>query len=1281
MWTSLGLANCRFRLASSYTTTYAKLRGLASMPWPQTWMKSSSMTVVLTRSNNTTLNRASISTTPTRTKDRAPSKVLVLGSGGLSIGQPASLDVYGVQTIHAFKEEGISTVLMNPNIAAMQTDDGLADTVYFVPITPDHVEQVLQRETPDSVLFTFGGQAALCCGLEVARRGIFEKYKVRVLGSPVESLLETVHRPTLFRRLNEIYIPLPENTIIHSIDDALQAAQKIGYPVTVRQIDASGTWESELAHDELSLRGILARAFLISPRWIIEKSMEHWKSVEIEILRDGTDTCLPVCHMESFDPVGIHPGNSILVAPSQTLTPTQIRLLEEASIEIVRHLNLRGTCNLHFAVEPDSERFRLISVNPRISRTTTMASKASGLICSYAAAKISLYERGAYLKRFVEMFAQHQRDYLVCRVPRFDLKRFHLAKRELGTALKSVGEAIAIGRTFAEALQKAIRMVNPEFRGFDEHTFGNVQGELRNPTDRRLFAIVYALTNHRYTPEQVHAYTGIDMWFLKRLATLGFIENRLREHEIRTIPEELLAKAKRAGFSDSQIAGFLDVDEMDVRRLRIGLSIIPKMIESSWIREGMKMQQQQVSNASTPSASTSDFNKIHAGLSFHYATYHGTEDPHQHQQPLQSDVQTTPTQPPSITTNHDKEVLDVSDRSTKPSPSSSPIMVLGGGVHRIGSSIEYDWSTSNCVRTLQKLGHATLLVNYNPDLVVVREDEIANSHRFYFEELTLERLLDIGQVEHPSGIILSMGGQIPLNLGLGLHEHGLRILGTTAENIDLVENRMKFSTRMDELGVAQPLWRHVTQVDEAVEFAQSLGYPVLIRPSYVLAGTAFNLAYNQRELEAHLIHALDASAGHPVLLTQFIENAKEIDIDGVADKGQLVAHAAIEKIESAGIHSGDSTLVCPSREFSTELHQQVRSITEQVVRGLQISGPFSLQLAHREDLGFLVIACNPRASRNFPFVSKTLNVNFVEEATKILCGAHVESHDPMKRHFSYECVKIPQFSFARVAGADPFPNVEMTSTGEVACFGENRYYAYLEGIQALYGVRLRKGKNVLIGSDEKTPSWELLEIVRRFHRLGYTIYGDSRITSIVNAVDPSTPIRDWERELLFVVSPTSSPTNKHTSMDPSSDLRAYQLHPSIRPPNLVSNTPSTTTTPTTTITSETTSTSPTTTPSSSILSAPLVSSSSMAGLALRPGVVDLVVSLGRLKSLSYHDPNYVLRRQAIDFGIPIIHDTKCALLFTKALEKITIATDDNNSLSNLKMPTLRSWKDYVRGKP
>ena len=968
-------------------------------------------------------------------------KVLLLGSGALKIGEAGEFDYSGSQALKAMREEGIRTVLVNPNIATVQTSEGIADEIYFLPVTPFFIEKVIEKERPQGILLAFGGQTALNCGVALHQSGVLEKYNVEVLGTPVEAIMNTEDRDLFARKLDEISVKTIQSHAVETTEDARRAAQELGYPVIIRAAYALGGLGSGFCDNEAELDELCSKAFAFSPQVLVEKSLKGWKEVEYEVVRDCYDNCITVCNMENFDPLGIHTGESIVVAPSQTLTNNEYHKLREIAIRIVRHIGIVGECNVQYALDPESEDYRVIEVNARLSRSSALASKATGYPLAFVAAKLGLgyglFELKNSVTRTTPAFFEPALDYVVCKIPRWDLGKFHGVSRELGSSMKSVGEVMAIGRTFEEAMQKGLRMIGQGMHGFVGNNTKEIPADeldkaLKAPTDTRVFAISQAL-HAGYTIEQIHTLTKIDCWFLDKLQSIVRTSQRLGEvAAIDKLPYELLLRAKRQGFSDFQIARFVlaakgvkagDKEALAVRSQRKQLGIAPVVKQIDTLA------------AEYP-----------AETNYLYLTYSGTH----------SDI------------NYEGDGRSV--------------VVLGSGAYRIGSSVEFDWCGVNALQTIREQGYRSVMINYNPETVSTDYDI---TDRLYFDELTFERVLDILDLETPRGVILSTGGQIPNNLALKLHSQRIPILGTQAEDIDNAEDRHKFSAMLDELGIDQPRWQELTSLSDIDQFISEVGFPVLVRPSYVLSGAAMNVCSNQEELYRFLELAADVSKEHPVVVSQFIEHAKEVEIDAVAQRGEIVAYAISEHIEFAGVHSGDATIQFPGQKLYVETVRRIKRISRQIAEALHISGPFNIQfLAKGNEIK--VIECNLRASRSFPFVSKVLKINFIELATRIMLGQRVEKPNKSAFDLDYVGIKASQFSFARLQKADPVLGVDMMSTGEVGCLGDDTNEAVLKSMLSV-GYRIPE-RSVLLSTGGYKQKVDMLDAAQLLHNKGYALY-------------------------------------------------------------------------------------------------------------------------------------------------------------------------------------------------
>ena len=965
-------------------------------------------------------------------------KVLLLGSGALKIGEAGEFDYSGAQALKALREEGVESILLNPNIATVQTSEGMADRIYFLPVTPDFVERVIERERPDGILLAFGGQTALNCGVELYRSGVLERYGVDVLGTPVQAIMDTEDRELFVEKLNQIDVRTISSEAVENVDAALEVANRLGYPVIVRAAYALGGLGSGFCDNDSQLRELVEKALSFSPQVLVEKSLRGWKEVEYEVVRDRYDNCITVCNMENFDPLGIHTGESIVVAPSQTLSNDDYHFLRSLAIKIIRHIGIVGECNVQYAYDPESMDYRVIEVNARLSRSSALASKATGYPLAFVAAKLALgfglFELTNSVTQCTSAFFEPALDYVVVKIPRWDLGKFHGVDRHIGSSMKSVGEVMAIGRTFEEALQKGLRMIGQGMHGFTGNrpsVVDDIEGALKSPTDRRVFVIADAM-EHGMTVDRIHELTKIDRWFLYKLRNIVDTTSELRGfNNLEAVPENLIRKAKEQGFSDFQIARAILKSEMgcaesavlSVRNLRKTMGIVPVVKQIDTLA------------AEYPAATN-----------YLYLTYNG----------YQNDVE--------YTGDH---------RS---------VVVLGSGAYRIGSSVEFDWCSVNALLTARKAGWRSVMINYNPETVSTDEDMC---DRLYFDELTFERVMDILELENPHGIILSVGGQIPNNLATRLDSQGVNILGTSASCIDRAEDRHKFSAMLDSLGIDQPRWRELTSFDDIDDFVAEVGFPVLVRPSYVLSGAAMNVCSNPDELRRFLQLAADVSKQHPVVVTEFVQYAKEIEMDAVAENGQIKAYAISEHVEFAGVHSGDATIQFPPQKLYVETMRRIKKISAKIASALQISGPFNIQfLAKNNDIK--VIECNLRASRSFPFVSKILKINFIDLATRVMLGMPVERPAKSAFDLDYVGVKASQFSFSRLGGADPVLGVDMASTGEVACIGDDTNEAILKSLLAV-GLRVPK-KAVLLSTGTPKQKADMLEAAHMLHRAGLTIY-------------------------------------------------------------------------------------------------------------------------------------------------------------------------------------------------
>ncbi|UPK97935.1 hypothetical protein LCI18_008870 [Fusarium solani-melongenae] len=1075
-------------------------------------------------------------------------KVLVIGSGGLAIGQAGEFDYSGSQALKALKEAGVASVLINPNIATIQTNHSLADEVYYLPVTPEYVTYVIEKEKPDGIFLSFGGQTALNLGVEMQRLGLFEKYGVKVLGTSVRTLELSEDRDLFAKALEEIEIPIAKSIAVGTVEEALDAAEKVGYPIIVRAAYALGGLGSGFANNEEELRNMAARSLTLSPQILVEKSLKGWKEVEYEVVRDANNNCITVCNMENFDPLGIHTGDSIVVAPSQTLSDEEYHMLRSAAIKIVRHLGVVGECNVQYALQPDGLDYRVIEVNARLSRSSALASKATGYPLAYTAAKIGLGHTlpelpNAVTKTTTANF-EPSLDYIVTKIPRWDLSKFQHVKRDIGSAMKSVGEVMAIGRTFEESFQKAIRQVDPRFVGFQGDKFEDLDFELQNPTDRRWLAVGQAMLHENYSVEKVHELTKIDKWFLYKLQNIVDCTRELEAAGgLQNLKKDQVLKAKKMGFSDRQIATAVKSTEDEVRAHRLSLNIRP------WVKK-----------IDTLAA------EFPADTNYLYTTYNGS--------------------------SHD---VTFEDNGT---------VILGSGVYRIGSSVEFDWCAVSATQALRQMGEKTVMINYNPETYSTDFD---TADKLYFEELSYERVMDIYELENASGVVVSVGGQLPQNIALRLQETGgAKVLGTDPKDIDKAEDRQKFSEILDSIGVDQPAWKELTSVKAAEEFADEVGYPVLVRPSYVLSGAAMTVIRSQEDLKDKLEAASNVSPDHPVVITKFIEGAQEIDVDGVASKGKLVVHAVSEHVEQAGVHSGDATLVLPPATLDSTTMERVKEIAQKVAEAWKITGPFNMQIikADNPEGGeplLKVIECNLRASRSFPFVSKVLGTNFIDVATKALVGKDVpEPTDLMAVKRDYLATKVPQFSWTRLAGADPFLGVEMASTGEIACFGKDLVEAYWTSLQSTMNFRMPEpGEGLLFGGNISKP-W-LTQVIDYVAPLGYKLYA----------------ARPEVKE--FIEANSKQKVEVEVIEFPKEDKRALRE-------------------------------------------------------VFKKYDIRGAFNLAEARGKTTLDVDYVMRRNAVDFGVPLFMEPQTAILFAQCMSEKLPRPEG--------IPAeVRRWSDFIHGKP
>jgi len=988
-------------------------------------------------------------------------KILLLGSGALKIGEAGEFDYSGSQALKAIREEGKYSVLINPNIATVQTSEGVADKIYYLPVTPEFVEEVIRKERPDGILLSFGGQTALNCGVELYKRGVLEKYEVEVLGTPVQAIIDTEDREIFSGRLHEIGVKTPRSIAANNMDEALNAAEELGFPLIIRAAYTLGGLGSGFCANVEELKKLAGSAFSYSPQILVEESLKGWKEIEYEVVRDQYDNCITVCNMENFDPLGIHTGESIVVAPSQTLSNSEYHKLREIAIKIIRHVGIVGECNVQYTLDPNSEDYRVIEVNARLSRSSALASKATGYPLAFVAAKLAmgygLHEIKNSVTKVTTACFEPALDYIVCKIPRWDLNKFEGVSKLIGSSMKSVGEIMAIGRTFEEVIQKGLRMVGQGMHGFvgNNKEVKDIDEELVHPTDARIFAIAAAF-DKGYSVEKIHEMTKIDKWFLERLKNIHDLKEELDKYTtVRGVTPAMLKKAKQMGFSDFQLGRLTIKDNaltahqkmLKVREYRKELGIVPCIKQIDTLA-----------------------GEYPAQTNYLYATYNGAE----------TDIQY----------EHD-------GRS---------VIVLGSGAYRIGSSVEFDWCCVSAINTIKKAGYRSIIINYNPETVSTDYD---TCDRLYFDELSFERVMDIIDLEDPKGVIVSTGGQIPNNLAMRLYEQHVNILGTSALSIDRAEDRQKFSSMCDQLGIDQPRWRELTSIEDIYKFIDEVGFPLLIRPSYVLSGAAMNVVSNKEELTHFLELAAEVSKDHPVVVTEFIQQAKEVEIDAVAQEGVVKAYAISEHVEFAGVHSGDATIVFPAQKLYIETLRRIKKIARSIAKELNISGPFNMQFLAKDN-DIKVIECNLRASRSFPFVSKVLKYNFVEMATRIMLGEHVEELNKSVFDLDYVGVKASQFSFARLLKADPVLGVDMSSTGEVGCIGENYYEAILKSMLSV-GHRIPR-KNILISSGPTRSKVELLESTRMLIEKGYQIFATAGTARFFEENGIEVTILHWPDE-------------------------------------------------------------------------------------------------------------------------------------------------------------------------
>lgn len=993
--------------------------------------------------------------------DKNIKKVLILGSGALKIGEAGEFDYSGSQALKALREEGIETVLINPNIATVQTSEGVADKIYFLPVTPYFVEEVIKKEQPQGILLAFGGQTALNCGVELYRNDVFNKYNLKVLGTPVQAIIDTEDRELFVKKLDQISVKTIKSHAVEDVVNARRAAEDLGYPVIIRAAYALGGLGSGFCNNEDELNSLCEKAFSYSTQVLVEKSLKGWKEIEYEVVRDRFDNCITVCNMENFDPLGIHTGESIVVAPSQTLTNSEYHLLRELAIKIVRHIGIVGECNVQYAFDPYSEDYRVIEVNARLSRSSALASKATGYPLAFVAAKLGLgyglFDLKNSVTKSTPAFFEPALDYIVCKIPRWDLSKFQGVSREIGSSMKSVGEVMAIGRTFEEAIQKGLRMIGQGAHGFvanREISVPDIDKSLREPTDNRIFVISKAFKKG-YTVDEIHELTKIDRWFLEKLYKIHLTSLELTEYnEISEMPVELLKRSKQQGFSDFQIGRLLYKDNIDVdeasakiRSFRKELGIVPV-----------------VKQIDTLAA------EFPAVTNYLYLTYNGTHN----------------------------DVKYLGDKRS--------IIVLGSGAYRIGSSVEFDWCSVNALETIRKQGWRGVMINYNPETVSTDYDMC---DRLYFDELTYERVMDIYELENPGGVVVSVGGQIPNNLALRLHKSDIKLLGTSAKSIDNAEDRHKFSSMLDRLQIDQPRWQELTTLDEIYDFVSQVDYPVLVRPSYVLSGAAMNVCSNDSELEEFLKLATNVSKKHPVVVSEFIQNAKEIEFDAVAQNGEVIAYAISEHIEFAGVHSGDATIQFPPQKLYVETARRIKRIARKIAQELEISGPFNIQFLAKEN-DIKVIECNLRASRSFPFVSKVLKINFIELATRVMIGEKVEAPSKSAFDLDYVGIKASQFSFTRLQKADPVLGVDMASTGEVGCIGDDTNEAILKAMLSV-GYKLPK-KGILLSTGDAKQKVEMLMACRLLLEKGFNLYATGGTHKFLSDNNISSTLVYWPSE-------------------------------------------------------------------------------------------------------------------------------------------------------------------------
>jgi carbamoyl-phosphate synthase large subunit len=1071
--------------------------------------------------------------------DKSIRKVIVLGSGALKIGEAGEFDYSGSQALKALREENIKTVLINPNIATVQTSEGIADIIYFLPVTPYFVEQVIEKEKPDGILLAFGGQTALNCGIALFRSGVLEKHNIRVLGTPVQAIMDTEDRDLFIKKLDEINVKTIQSFAVTNMDDAVKAAGELGYPVIIRAAYTLGGQGSGFCNNDAELQKMSEKAFSYAPQILVEKSLKGWKEVEYEVVRDCYDNCITVCNMENLDPLGIHTGESIVVAPSQTLTNSEYHGLRQLAIKIIRHIGIVGECNIQYALDPCSEDYRVIEVNARLSRSSALASKATGYPLAFVAAKLAvgygLHEIKNSITKTTSAFFEPALDYIVCKIPRWDLNKFIGVSKQIGSSMKSVGEVMAIGRSFEEAIQKGLRMIGQGMHGFvgnRDLEFENIEKELTEPTDMRIFVIADAFSKG-FSVEKIHALTRIDPWFLNKLQGIFNLKNELDQYNtLDEIPFRLFKTAKIAGFSDFQIARSIFKNEneymqdglLEVREHRKKLGIIP-----------------YVKQIDTLAA------EYPAQTNYLYLTYSASSN----------------------------DVRYLGDHKS--------VIVLGSGAYRIGSSVEFDWCSVNALYAINNAGYRSVMINYNPETVSTDYDVC---DRLYFDELSFERVMDIVELENPHGVILSMGGQIPNNLAMRLHGQKVKILGTSSQSVDNAENRHKFSQLCDDLKIDQPRWKELTSIREIHDFVDEVGFPVLIRPSYVLSGAAMNVVSNRDEMEHYLTLAAKVSKQYPVVVSEFIEQAKEIEIDAVARDGELIAYAISEHVEFAGVHSGDATIVFPAQKLYFETMRRIKRISRQIAHALNITGPYNIQFLAKDN-DIKVIECNLRASRSFPFVSKVLKVNLIELATNVILGIPVEK--PNKSAFDLDCigVKAPQFSFSRLQKADPILGVDMASTGEVGCIGENFYEAILKSMLSV-GYSYPK-KNILLSTGPMRSKVELVNSCKLLEEKGYNLFATHGTAQFLEMNGISVTMLHW----------------------PDEDKKPNTLD------------------------------------------------------YLRNKMIDLVINIPKDLSKTELSNDYLIRRSAVDFNIPLITNGRLASAFLTAICKLP-----------LEEIAIKSWDEY-----